>query len=290
MKRFLLRLAWFAFAVGWPGVDGVAAPQCDFPQRKITVDGNLEDWAGIAPKIVHGKEHLWFGQGMTPDKWSGDADLSYQWRGAWSGNHLYFAIEVNDDRLVEPCQAKSFLCDCVEIYLDSNLLHGKRVKVLDGRADWFARYDAREMMGYELHFVATDPPRVYLDHADQYALEKPHTDRYRRDWAGQAAFRRTPHGYVMEVGFRVPGVVLRVGKSLGIEIGVCDDDGKGRESIMMWTGTKSDFWITMDEYGVATLRGDEDTGGQTKANSSLGRKTGGSFSGRRNEEGPGVSR
>ena len=111
----------------------------------------------------------------------------------------------------------------------------------------------RELMGYELHFLPTDPPRVYLDHADKYALGKPQTDRFQREWAGSAAFRRTARGYVMEVGFRVPGVPLHSGKTLGVEIGVCDDDGQGRESIMMWTGTKSDFWITMDDYGKATL-------------------------------------
>ena len=105
------------------------------------MDGDLQDWDGITPQVVRGKEHLWFGQGMTPEMWTGDADLSYQWRGAWHGDHLYFAIEVSDDRLVEPSQASSFLCDCVEIYLDYNHQGGRRVKVLDGREDWFAKCD-----------------------------------------------------------------------------------------------------------------------------------------------------
>ena len=277
--------AILAFAVACLAVDGIAAPWCDLPQQQITVDGNPEDWAGIAPIVVRGKDHLWFGQGMAPVKWTGDGDLSYQWRGAWFGEHLYFAIEVTDDRLVEPSQAKSFLCDCVEIYLDYNHRRGRRVKVLDGRKDWFAKCDSREMMGHELHFLATDPPRVYLDHADKYALDKPHTDRYRRDWAGDAAFRKTARGYVMEVGFRVPGVELRAGKTLGIEIGVCDDDGQGRESIMMWTGTKGDFWITMDEYGVATLRGATGVDGTGKPDTGPRSAPAGHFGSRRNEDG-----
>lgn len=250
--------------------DGITAPRCDLPQRQITVDGNLEDWAGVAPIVVRGQEHLWFGQGMTPEKWTDDDDLSYQWRGAWFGTHLYFAIEVTDDRLIESSQAKSFQCDCVEIYLDYNHQRGRRVKVLDGRDDWFAKCDPRELMGYELHFLATDPPRVYLDHADKYAQDKPHTDRYRREWAGEATLRRTARGYLMEVGFRVPSVELRAGKTLGIEIGVCDDDGQGRESIMMWTGTKGDFWITMDEYGVATLCGVPEFHGRQNGDGSWG--------------------
>lgn len=267
------------------GVEVLAAPQCDLPQRAIAVDGDLDDWAGIEPIAVHGSEHLWFGQGMTPDKWKGDEDLSYQWRGAWSGERLYFAVEVTDDQLVEPSQAKSFLCDCVEIYLDHNHQGGRRVKVLDAREDWFAKCDPRELMGYELHFLAADPPRVYLDHADKYALEKPHTDRYHRDWSGIAALRRTARGYVLEIGFRVPGIELSAGKKLGIEIGVCDDDGQGRESIMMWTGTKSDFWLSMDDYGVATLRGATGVDGTGKADAGPQPASAGHFRSQRNDDG-----
>jgi len=227
----------------------------DFPQRSITVDAQLGDWDGIIPQTVRGKEHLWFGQGMTPEQWTGEADLSYQWRGAWSDDRLYFVIEVTDDHVAEPSQLSSFLCDCVEIYLDYRHQGGRRVKVLDGRDDWFARCDPRELMGYELHFLPTDPPRAYLDHRDQYAYDKPQTDQFQHEWSGSSACRRTEHGYVLEIGFRLPGTALHVGKNLGIEIGVCDDDGQGRESILMWTGTRQDFWLVMDEYGVATLSG-----------------------------------
>lgn len=241
-------------------------PSCDFPRRNIKLDGDLNDWAGIPPNLVQGKEHLWFGQGMTPEKWTNNADLSYQWRGAWFGDRLFFAVEVADDHLVEPGQASSFLCDCLEIYLDYNHQGGARVKVLDGRADVFARCDPRELMGYELHFLPENRPRVYLDHSDKYALGKPQTNRFKRDWAGKAAFRKTPKGYLMEVGFSVPGVPLAAGKILGVEIGVCDDDGKGRESIMMWTGTKGDFWLTMEEYGKATLTDTPKSGAEAGGN------------------------
>jgi len=230
-------------------------PQYDFAERAIRVDGDPADWKGVAANVVRGKEHLWFGQGMTPEKWHGDQDLSYSWRGAWSGNKLYFLVEVTDDKLVEPSQEASYLCDCVEICLDFANRGGQRVKVLDGRDDWFARCDPKELMGYEMHFLPTSPPRVYLDHADQYALAKPQTERFRRDWAGETAMKKTPGGYVMEIGFTVPGFRLQAGSILGVEVGVCDDDGAGRKSIMMWTGTKGDFWMTMDEYGKVRLAG-----------------------------------
>ena len=121
-------------AVGM-AVERVAAdaPHCDFPQRRITVDGNPADWDHVAPNRVEGREHLWYGQGMTPEKWQDNGDLSYQWRGAWSGNKLYFLFEVTDDCLREPDQPSSYLCDCIEIYLDYAHRGGQRVTVLDGR-------------------------------------------------------------------------------------------------------------------------------------------------------------
>ncbi len=226
-----------------------------FVQRQIVVDGNVTDWDAIVPQVVRGADRLWFGQGMTRDKWDGDADLSYQWRGAWFDQRLFFLFEITDDRVIPAGQPSSYLCDAVEIYLDYDYRRGQRVKIMDGRADWFARCDPRELMGYELHFLPVEPTRVYLDHADKYALEKPQTARFKRDWAGTTAFRKTKTGYILEVGFRVPGVALRNGKRLGVEIGICDDDGPGRESIMMWTGTKADFWLTMDDYGTVVLAG-----------------------------------
>jgi len=238
--------------------DGVARPEETFPRydlacRPIVVDGNADDWKGVKENVVTGPDRLWFGQGMTREKWRDNDDLSYRWRGAWSGGKLYFLFEVNDDTVVEAGEEASYLCDCVEVYLDYGNRGGKRVKVMDGRGDWFARCDQRELMGYELHFLPTNPPRVYLDHTHRYAIDKPQTDEFRRQWAGEAVVKKTSTGYLIELGFSVPGVKLEPGKVLGIETGVCDDDGGGRKAIMMWTGTKGEFWITMDQYGKVTL-------------------------------------
>jgi hypothetical protein len=63
------------------------------------------------------------------------------------GNRLYFLIEVQDDRVPKPRQPSSYLCDCVEIYLDPNRRGGQRVEVLDGRSDWFDKSDPKELRG-----------------------------------------------------------------------------------------------------------------------------------------------
>jgi len=235
------------------GIIHAGTPTYQLLQRKIHVNGNLADWAGIKPNVVADAHHLWFGQGMVRKNWKGTADLSYQWRGAYFGNKLYFLFEVNDDKVIEGGQAFSYLCDCIEIYLDYGNCGGPRVKIMDGRKDWLAKCDPRELMGYEMHFLPTNPPRVYLDHRDKYAEDKPQTGEYRKRWKGEVVTKRTATGYIMEMGFSPPHLTLTPGMTVGIETGVCDNDGRGRKSIMIWTGTKKDFWLTMDDYGKVTL-------------------------------------
>ena len=73
---------------------------------------------------------------------------------------------------------------------------------LDGRSDWFTACHPDELRGYELHFLPTVPPRVYLDHRDKYALDRPQTDEFLRDWRGAVAGRRTETGYTLELSQR----------------------------------------------------------------------------------------
>lgn len=228
-------------------------PRLELPERKIVVDADPADWKGVPATVVQGERHLWFGQGMTREKWHGNRDLSFSWRAAWHGNKLYFLFEVNDNKVLEPSRPSSFLNDSVEIFLDWGDRGGQRVKVMDGRPDWFSKYDPREMMGCELHFQPTTTPRVYLDHRNKYATDKPHSVEFAKKWAGEAAVKKTATGYTMEIGFALPGVALKPGKVMGLEVGVNDDDGQGRKSIMIWPATKSDFWLVMDEYGKIVL-------------------------------------
>ena len=161
---------------------------------------------------------------------------------------------MTDDKVLDPTQPRLYLNDSVEIFLDHGNRGGQRVKVLDGREDWFSKCDPKEMMGHELHFLPTPPPQVYLDHRDKYAADKPHTAEFVKDWAGEVATKRTATGYVMEIGFSLPNVAFKPGKPCwGWTFGVNDDDGQGRKSIMIWPATKTDFWLMMDEYGKFRL-------------------------------------
>ena len=251
---YLLTAILLSIAVT-PCSRAIASPPCEIPNREIAVDANLDDWKGIKPHVMCDKTHLRFSQRarLDPKFWDGVDDLCFQWRAAWSGNRFFFAFEVTDDIVAKPTSGVSFECDCVEIYLDYNNQGGRRVKILDGRDDWFDKCDPREMMGYELHFLATEPTQVYLDHTDKYAVDKPHTERFKKDWAGEAKYRKTENGYILEMSFQIPDVPLHAGKIVGLEVAVCDDDGNTRDNIMTWTGTATSFWLVMDDYSKSTL-------------------------------------
>jgi len=216
-------------------------------KRAITVDADISDWQGVTANRVDGPEHLWFGQDMTPEKWKGNADHSYQWRAAWSGNKLYFLFEVTDDIVVDPAQQpNSFLNDCIEILLDPRNQGGPRFDEEDGK---------KTLHGYEMHFLPSEGQLVFVDDAlsPMYPMTNPQTDLFHEKWAGETAVRKTGTGYVMEIAFAIPGVELKPGLVMGMEIGIGDDDGQGRKSLQTWTGKQVDFWLTMDHYGKVTL-------------------------------------
>ena len=145
-----------------------------FAHKKITVDGDPSDWEGVQENVVEGPEHLWFGQGMTPDKWHGNQDLSFRWCGAWYGDKLYFLFHVTDDHVIDPPrQPLTWLNDCIEIQLDPLHLGGPRKEQVDGK---------ERLRGYEMHFVPTSTPVIIVQRRahpwvpDQQATERPFQD------------------------------------------------------------------------------------------------------------------
>lgn len=226
------------------------APALDVIERNIVVDGDTEDWRGIEPVLVQGEEQLWLGQGLSPESWKGNADLSYSWRAAWRGDKLYFLFIVADDKLPEPGEPLAYLNDCVMVYLDPLNQGGPRVDRVEAR---------EEVRGREIHIVTSTPPQVFVGEAGNplqaYRLDRPQTSLFQSTWKGQAVVLKTPLGYVVEVGFAVPGLSLARGRVLGVETGVCDNDGGGRKSLMTWSGAKGDFWQNMSKWGQIRLVG-----------------------------------
>ena len=86
-----------------------------------------------------------------------------------------------------------------------------------------------------------------------YPLNNPQTDYFNEIWVGEAVVKMTDDGYIMEIGFQIPGLELGEGMIFSIDTDVCDDDGDGRKSLQIWSGKQVDFWKTKDHCGEVQL-------------------------------------
>jgi len=222
-------------------------------EREIKVDGDVSDWSGIKGNVVEGREHLWIGQDLIAEKWKGNEDQSFSWKAAWFKNALYFLVEVTDDNFQSCIREFSWLNDSIEIQLDPRNLEGPRIEGADQDTPLEQRI-GKKLRGYEMHFVPCAPSKVYLDDTKAvYRLENSQNSMFAREWDGQIEARPKENGYLLEIGFAVPGLRLKNGMIMGLDVTHNDDDGNGRKSLMTWTGRQVPFWITMDYFGKMKL-------------------------------------
>lgn len=93
------------------------------PKRKIRLNGDLRDWAGIPGEKVATIEHETHCLAKDQKQgWQGPADLSFITRRAWDKNGLYLRMDVTDDKLTPPPENRqnvtyAWQYDCVEIFL-----------------------------------------------------------------------------------------------------------------------------------------------------------------------------
>lgn len=221
--------------------------------QEINVDGDISDWKNIPAIIVDEKEHLWYGEGLPKGVWKGEDDLSYSWKQAWSNGKLYFLFEVKDDTLSNFDQEYAWLNDCIEIYLDPHNLGGERITGI-GTEETLENRIGKEMRGYEMQFLPSRPPKVFVDDSKGiYFTEADQNTIFEEEWDGEVFTKKTEVGYLMEIAFTVPGVDFKSGQEMGMDVGICDDDGNGRKSLMLWSGYKGEFWLTMDNFMKMTL-------------------------------------
>jgi hypothetical protein len=247
-KALLLSFSAAIFLTGCTQKQSLSAKYI-FMEQKVAVDGDLSEWQNAHWYNVSKAENQWLGQGITREGWQGPKDLSYSWAGSWDGKEkLYFAFKVNDDVVIDPpAQPNSFLNDCIEIIIDPKNSNGPRFTELNGK---------KELRGYEMHFLPMNKPLVFVDDSlsPMYHLNNPQNDLFKSAYAGEIAVKKQDTGYVVEIGFTIPGLPLGDGTILGIDTDVCDDDGHGRKSLLIWHSGQVDFWLTMDHYGKVMLR------------------------------------
>ena len=211
-------------------------------QQEVIVDGEDGEWEHIKGNRVEKSEQLWIGQEMVVENWKGKNDLSFEWKASWYQNKMFFLFKVRDDTLIEPAaQPNSYLNDCIEILLDHKNQQGPRFTETE---------QGTALYGYEMHFLPAVPNHVFLNTAlaPMYPLEMAQDSLFRTKWNGQIACSKNPDSYIVEIGFEVPNFIISPDLVVGLDVSVCDDDGQGRKSLLIWSGVNNDFWLTMDEY------------------------------------------
>ena len=211
-------------------------------KQDIIVDGHANDWENVSGIIVDRVDQLWVGQGMLAEYWNGPEDLSFHWKASRKENMIYFLFEVKDDTLVQPPgQPNSWLNDCIEIVIDPKNQGGPR---------FIEDEQGKELFGYEMHFMPSSPNHVFVNDAlaPLYPVEMAQDSLFRTEWKGQIATTKSQGSYITEIGFAVPGLVIEPGLEIGLDVVVCDDDGEGRKSLLIWSGAKNEYWLTMDDY------------------------------------------
>ncbi len=217
-------------------------------KQKIVVNGDVDDWANILSVEVNGRNHLWLGEGLPEGNWHGNQDLSFSWKIVHDAGKLFFLIEVKDDTSSNFNQKFAWLNDCVEIHLDHQHLKGNRIEGINSKSTLEDRYGKR-LFGHEMQFLPSIPTKVFFDDTKQaYYTNAPQTDAFEKEWHGEVVTKRVMGGYVMEIGFAIPNFFASSSQKMGVDIAVCDDDGKGRKSLMVAGGFKGEFWLTMDNF------------------------------------------
>jgi len=91
----------------------VTAPKATAP---ITIDGDLKEWPQKPAGALNQQSQVRTGT------WKGEADASGQFQVRWDTNNLYLAIRVQDNVLWPDPSANLHQGDCVEIFIDADLL------------------------------------------------------------------------------------------------------------------------------------------------------------------------
>ena len=211
-------------------------------KSEISVDAKTDDWKNIKSISVGDTSKLWVGQGMVVENWKGKEDLSFTWKSAYNNNKIYFLFDVNDDILIDPAQQPmSFLNDVIEIMLDPRNEKGDRFNIIDGN---------KKLNGYEMHFLPSSGNEVFIDDSliPEYRMNLSQKELFVTKWKGEIASAKRDGGYILELGFEIPDLEILPGKKIGLDVDVCDDDGDGRKSLLIWSGENNEFWITMEKY------------------------------------------
>jgi hypothetical protein len=227
-----------------PFADGSPRPRWVAERRAITLDGKLDDWRGVRFHRVAPQNGVFdLESSLTRDP----ADLSYRFALCHDATALYVAVEVSDDVLqlddtaLGETQAKAWQDDAVEIFLDGNHNRAPDARRADG-----SEYACGGEFSLVANGAATSSCSGWPD-----SFGKPGF------WQGAAQIEPRPGGgvilrYEIRLTWAVMGGKVRPGDTLGVTLGVQDDDNGGdRDHALYAVGITPHCW--RDENGWADV-------------------------------------
>ena len=156
-------------------------------------------------------------------------DLAASWQAHWDSRDLHIRVDVTDDNFIKD-SARPWSDDSIEIFIDAD---GSRT----------AQYDHQN----DFQFIFR-----WKDYGVGLGMNSP-----RRNIAGvRHKMIKTYDGYVLEtsIPWKVLGVQPRIGKNIGIDVHINDDDDGGqRDGKLAWNATKDSAWSSPQQFGRLTL-------------------------------------
>ena len=92
---------------------------CPQANTNITIDGQLAEWENSDPTVLDRKDQVAY----NPQAWEGPQDLSTRFWSAHDRDHLYFAFDVTDNKIVQNMTGQDLWeGDHVELWLDLDVM------------------------------------------------------------------------------------------------------------------------------------------------------------------------
>jgi hypothetical protein len=189
---------------------------CGKAKGKITIDGDLKDWAKAEPAYVT-KSDSYVEKGKVKD----DSDLSVAFYTLYDEENIYFAAVVTDDEVVtRQKDGAIWQDDCIEIWLDN--ADDSTTPIM------FADDDYQ---------IGLSPQSGGRRSAESYVWHNPDADLVMKEIKVSSTL--TDKGYIIEAS--IPIKVLyeldpKSQKVIGFNISVCDLDKDGVWTHITWSG------------------------------------------------------
>ena len=183
--------------------------QIDAVYGQAMVDGVLDEWNGPATLVDASTAN----KVSSPEAVTGAADSSAVVRARWDQNYVYFAFDVRDEALFVDSVPDLWRDDSIELGVD-----GENDKLPTSTTGGDHQYQIR-IDGIGADRLLTINPAV--KYAAKYA-----TDGYHVELAIPVA--------------QLGGGLLVAGRTIGIDLGINDDDNGGdRDSLLVWASNST---------------------------------------------------